>query len=115
MDPNNENILYLTLEGFESDRVWKGVKEGSNWKWTSLDNGLPSTFVRAIAVDPVNSSRLFLATDYGVYESTDSGANWTEFSSGLLPAIEGVQLIVYEKYRKLRLVSHGNGVWERSI
>ena len=95
--------------------VWKGELKGSNWEWSVIENGLPDAFTRSIAVDPSNPTHLFVATDYGIYKSTDDGTSWNVFSSGLPPAIEGVQLIVYDELRKLRLVSHGNGLWERSL
>ncbi|MBC7774729.1 MAG: hypothetical protein H7246_04760 [Phycisphaerae bacterium] len=113
--PTDKNTLYLTVEGYGPGRVWKGTVSGGNWVWTSIEKGLPDTFTRAFAVDASNPNHLFVATDYGVFKSEDGGSTWSQFSSGLPFAIEGVQLIVYGKQRKLRLVSHGNGVWERSI
>ena len=66
-------------------------------------------------MDPANKGHLFVATDRGVYKSEDNGNSWSAFSSGLPAAIEGIQLIVLDKQRKLRLMSHGNGAWERDI
>ncbi len=113
--PTDKNTLYLTVEGYGPGRVWKGTVSGNSWVWTMIENGLPDTFTRAFAVDPSNPSHLFAATDYGVFKSEDDGAHWLQFSSGLPVAIEGVQLIIYKNQRKLRLVSHGNGVWERAL
>lgn len=115
IDPNDTNTLYLTFEEFGAGRAWKGTKEGDNWSWTAIDQGLPDTFTRAITADPSNAGHLYVATDHGIYKSTDAGNSWEKFSSGLPAAIEGVQLILHNTQRKLRLVSHGNGVWERSI
>lgn len=115
LDPTDNTTLYLTIEDFGAGRVWKGTKTGDSWAWTNIDNGLPNTFTRAITTDPSNPGHLYVATDYGVYQSKDAGASWTQFSSGLPAAIEGVQLILHDKKRLLRLVSHGNGAWERSI
>lgn len=115
LDVSDEKTLYITFDNFAEGRVWKGVKTDDDWNWTAIDKGLPKTFTRGFALDSFTPGRLFVATDLGVYESTDYGQNWTKYSDGLPAAIEGVQLIVFEKQRLLRLVSHGNGVWERKI
>jgi len=115
LHPSSENILYLTYEGFGAGRVWKGTAVDNHWTWVNMDNNLPNTFVRSLAIDPSNTGHLFLATDYGVYKSENDGTHWMLYSDGLPPAIEGVELIVYDTQRILRLVSHGNGMWERGI
>ncbi len=114
-DPNDSTILYLTVDGTESGRVWKGINNEGSWTWKQIDSGLPKAYTRSIAADPSFPGHLFVATDYGVYKSENYGEDWSLFSSGLPSAIEGVQLIVYDEERVLRLISHGNGMWERSI
>lgn len=39
--------------------------------------GPPGASIRALAVDPRNSSTLYAGTDFGLFKSTDSGANWS--------------------------------------
>jgi hypothetical protein len=52
--------------------------------WTAIKSGLNATGVRAIAVDPENSSTLYAATEGdGAFKSTDGGASWSTTNNGL--------------------------------
>jgi photosystem II stability/assembly factor-like uncharacterized protein len=60
--------------------------------WSVANNGLPlfgaSPFqhqrVTALMVDPTNSSVVYAGIEFGqVYKTTDGGANWSDFSTGL--------------------------------
>lgn len=58
--------------GAEADGLYR--KEHNDSQWTKLSKGMPpSPQVRAIAIDPRNSSTLFVGTQRGVYRSKDSG------------------------------------------
>lgn len=51
--------------------------------WTSIRGDLPdSTIVWAIQQDHVTPDLLFIATEYGLYTSTNRGLNWHKLSSG---------------------------------
>jgi hypothetical protein len=115
LDPTGAGTVYLTFEGYGAGHVWKGTLSGTTCNWTIIDNGLPDAFTRAVAIDPWKQGRVFVATDHGVYESNNGGADWNYISSGMPAGLLGVQLIVYKSPRILRLVTHGNGVWQRNI
>ncbi len=78
-DPVNPQTIYF---GFQ-DALYKSTDGGSTW--TALQNGLPpqsslpgpDLLLSSLVVDPSNSQTLYLGTDYGVYKSTDGGADWT--------------------------------------
>ena len=81
----NTNIIYGASKGNTS--IYKSLDNGINW--FQAGNGLPSTnnVVRAcVAVTPDNPSVVYaLFGDnnngfYGLYKSTDEGANWTQQS-----------------------------------
>lgn len=48
----------------------------------------PGTLVSKVVIDPATPSTLYAATQNGVYESTDSGANWRRVLSTLNPATD---------------------------
>jgi hypothetical protein len=85
--------------------LWRSENAGQNWSNVNTDLGLPFTYTADVAIDPENSSTLFLATGYadagkiqtpitasnslinpifsfGVYRSLDYGQSWQEFNLG---------------------------------
>lgn len=86
------NIWSLTFHPTISGTIYAGVgagyvsTDGGN-TWQPLGPGLPiSTWevgVKEISVDPEQSSRLYAATQRGVYQSEDSGATWFKSDYGL--------------------------------
>src|SRR5205814_896448 len=52
-------------------------------------------------------------TDVGVFVSTDDGASWSEFGSGLPNVVvTGLQTFVSGNTRKLRASTYGRGMWQ---
>jgi hypothetical protein len=68
------------------------TRGGASWQAATTD--LPqSSYVRALAIDPVTPSTLYAGTsDHWVYKSLDGAGNWQAFNSGFLPDI-GVNVL----------------------
>jgi photosystem II stability/assembly factor-like uncharacterized protein len=62
-------------------RVLRSVDGGATWERAT--NGLRNIGVRAIAVDPFNSSRVYAAGTGGVFRSDDRGRTWSEANNGI--------------------------------
>jgi photosystem II stability/assembly factor-like uncharacterized protein len=97
IDPINTNIVYVGI----SSRVNKEPRSGGLFKsvdggysWIRLGSDYPfgnsgnadqffenNIKINVTIVDPVNSNTLYLATDRGVFRSTDGGLNWTRGST----------------------------------
>lgn len=58
----------------QGNPLLKSIDRGQSWNGASA--GLSATVVNGVTVDPTNPSRLYAATNYGVFKSTDGGANW---------------------------------------
>lgn len=120
-DPNAEDgsTLYLTLGGYGFSHVWKlETVEGKPQEWQDLDGGrLPDVWASGLVVDPADASsrHLYVATDHGVFRSADGGGSWQAWSEGLYPGVLSVELLLYQPERLLRLVTHGNGIWQRRL
>ena len=117
VDPADRATLWLTNPkpgsgAPEEGCVWRSGDSGQNW--TSRSAGLPLLPVNAIAVDPQDAERIWLAADLGVYESRDSGQTWYPYSNGLPNAIIG-DLLFHARSRKLRAATRSRGVWELDI
>ena len=125
-DPNpaNNNTAYISLGNYSGGTA---ASQSHVWKVTSLNttpvlaaingtggNILPDVPVNGFAVDPTNSSNLFAGTDIGVYNSTDGGANWAPYGTGL-PRVAVFDMAIQNPSRILRIATHGRGMWEISI
>jgi photosystem II stability/assembly factor-like uncharacterized protein len=66
--------------GWEGE-VFKSTDGGTNW--IPLNSAPQLPFADGIAIDPHDSSTLYLATGAGVFKSVDAGATWAAASSGL--------------------------------
>ena len=114
-DPSAEDgsVLYLTLGGYGFSHVWKLDKAG---EWRDLDGGrLPDVWASGLVVDPGRSGHLYVATDHGVFRSTNGGGSWEPWSEGLYRGVMSVELLLHGPSRQLRLVTHGNGIWQRRL
>jgi hypothetical protein len=119
IDPNNQNTAYVTLAAYFGNataHVYKTTNLNSATPtWTALGGGqIPDVPVNAFAVDPADSNTLYAGTDIGVYRSLDGGATWAAFSDGL-PRVAVFDMAVHNASRKLRIATHGRGIWETSI
>lgn len=76
VDPHAPVVLWLA--GSESrhrlTRLYRSADGGQTWM--RRDSGLGGTSVESIALDPSSPSKLYAATDTGLYRTTDAGASW---------------------------------------
>ncbi len=125
IDPNNKNVAYVTLSYYApaGQGIWKITNLASASSdnpvlpppnWVAASNGIPSIPINAFAIDPLNSNNLYAGTDIGVYFSSDGGANWSPFGSGL-PKVAVFDLAIQPTSRILRAATHGRGIWETAL
>jgi len=85
--------------------------------WTPISgtgaSALPDAPCNALQIDPATGN-LYVATDIGVFTSTNGGATWSNFSQGL-PNVAAYDLDLYAPEHLLRAGTHGRGIWERRI
>ncbi|MEM7085984.1 MAG: T9SS type A sorting domain-containing protein [Bacteroidota bacterium] len=112
-DPTDNAVVYATFSGFGTNHVYKTVNSGNNW--AAIDNGLPDLPTNTIAIDPLNPDDVYVGNDLGVYYSEDGGASWEVFSDQLPEATMIYDLNISPSNRKLRIATHGHGIWERSF
>ncbi len=117
-DPNNRDIAYATYSTFGGAHVWRTIDGGRSWN--ALDaagtNALPDVPVHSIAIDPSNTSRLYIGTDVGVFVSNNGGANWAVEDTGFPNVItETLQMHVTNGVTQLYAFTHGRGVWRVTV
>jgi len=88
MDPTDSNVIYAgTGEGFSPGQfvrglgIFKTVDGGATWTQLAATVapavGQGFYWVNEIVISPNDPSRLYAATRYGVWRSTDAGTSWT--------------------------------------
>lgn len=102
---NMQNITLFEGNGNSND-VAKSVNGGDNWSLAK--NGLPNVGVYSLL--GINTS-VFAGNDYGVYMTTDQGANWTDISGFPLAS----QAKFLNKSSSDLYVLQGGKLWKRSL
>ncbi|HMV84203.1 MAG TPA: putative Ig domain-containing protein [Blastocatellia bacterium] len=122
ISPSDVNTAYVALSGFglgAGQHVWKTTNLNNATPTWSIAGGtggnvIPDVPVNAFVIDPQDSMSLYAGTDIGVYQSTDGGANWSPYGTGM-PRVAVFDLAIQSPNRKLRAATHGRGVFETSI
>jgi hypothetical protein len=116
-DPSNSNTLWV---GAPAGGLWKSTNGGTSWT-TNTDN-LPVVGCSDLAIDPTNTSIMYLATgdgdagdtrSIGVLKSTDGGTTWS--STGLTNAVTSYflirRLIINPSNTQILLAATNSGVY----
>ena len=122
--PQNEGFVSdLFADPADPSRMWATFTRGGGTvfhsddggsSWTDLSAGLPPLPVNAVAVDPQDPNRVWVAADLGVFQSRDAGATWQSFSLGL-PNMLVADLVFHPRERVLRTGTRNRGVWEIDV
>jgi photosystem II stability/assembly factor-like uncharacterized protein len=120
IDPDDAQTLYAGASEYSSTggyngRVFKSTDGGANWSDSSV--GIAGQDVRALLVDPGNSSVVYAgiggspANPSGVYRSDDGGLTWNSFSIDL-PADAATALAIDPHDPARLLAGTPSGLWE---
>ncbi len=104
--------LWVSVSTFGAAHVFRSDDMGASW--INRSGNLPDIPVNALVVDPADLSRVFAATDHGVYQTLDAGASWSGFSNGLPNVIVG-DLVMHEPARLLRAGTRSRGAWQVAV
>ena len=113
VSPLDDNVVYITCSGFGSSHLYRTVDGGQSW--IDIGNGLPDMPTSSVIVDPEDPAHIYVGNDLGVYVSTDYGSTWLEFGESLPTAVLVMDLSISPSNRKIRAITHGNGVYERTL
>ncbi len=87
-DPDDPSVLYVGAAG---GGLWKTVNDGIDW--TPLTDNIPVTGIADIAINPLNTNTIYIATGDGYgYEATwqnDQDFWGGVYSAGILKSVDG--------------------------
>lgn len=109
--PDSPNVAVVSQSGFGTAKIHKTTNSGASW--TAISGNLPDSPVNdAMIYHPgAPTSTYFAATDVGVFVSNNYGQNWIELANGL-PNTVAIHLDYHAATQKLRVGTHGRGVFE---
>ncbi|MGB7922397.1 MAG: SBBP repeat-containing protein [Pyrinomonadaceae bacterium] len=74
------------------DQAFKSTDGGGNWMVS--DTGLDATRVNDVAIDPLNPSILYTASELGIHKTTDAGNSWHASNTGIIAEDETTDLAI---------------------
>ncbi|MGK0364864.1 MAG: photosystem II stability/assembly factor-like uncharacterized protein [Saprospiraceae bacterium] len=117
LHPTDNLQAFCTFSGFGTAHLYYTIDGGANWM--EFTNGLPDVPTNSVIFDPEYPQIAYVSNDLGVYIIKDAdemeNAEAEPYQTGLPNAILAVHLDVQDSGRKLRVATHGNGVWESPL
>ncbi len=112
--PDSSDVALITFSGFGSGKIYKTANGGLNW--INISGGLPDSPTNdGLIYYPGYSTSVYLVgMDIGVFMTTNYGTDWTELADGL-PNTVAMHLDYNPVSNKVRVGTHGRGVWETNI
>jgi len=112
VNPNNSKNVFAVFGGFGNPHVMVTTNAGGSW--TNITNNLPDVPYHSVVIDPLYTQNVYVGCDLGVYASTNGGASWAQYNSGMPTALVFSLKIVYPN-RHIRAATHGHGIYERNL
>jgi hypothetical protein len=113
--PTNAGTAYLTFSFANAPKILRTTDFGRSWQDlsgfganASSANGFPNVATYCVAVMPYNTNIIWAGTEIGLFESTDTGATWHYFDSGL-PAVSVWDMKIVDD--QVVLATHGRGIF----
>lgn len=112
--PDSSNVAVVTFSGFGAGKVYKTTNGAGSW--INISGNLPDSPVNDVLIyyPGVATSFYYAAMDIGVFVTSNFGESWTELADGL-PNTVAMHLDFNQATNKLRIGTHGRGVWETDI
>jgi photosystem II stability/assembly factor-like uncharacterized protein len=109
--PDSSNVAIVTFSGFGGGKIYKTTNNGATWN--NVSGNLPDSPVNdgLIYYPGSSTSTMFVAMDIGVFMTNDWGTSWIELADGL-PNTVAMHLDYHDATNKLRIGTHGRGVYE---
>lgn len=110
---HNENVIYAAFNNHKNGDFKPYMYKSSNKgvSWTKISNNLPergSTY--SIEEDHIDQNLIFVGTEFGVFFSSNGGAEWKQLNGGL-PTIAVRDIAIQARENDLVLGTFGRGFY----
>ena len=117
--PNSPTSVLAGVSGTGTGHLWRCANAAAPlWQNVSGSggSGLPDSPLNSIALDPdAPDTSWYVATDIGVFATTDAGAHWANMTAPLgLPNAQVNDLQMQIATRTLYAATFGRGIWKIS-
>lgn len=105
------DTLFVTLSNFGVSNIYYSPDAGKTW--TARDGNLPNMPVWSILVNPNKTGEALIATELGVYGTSNiyaASVSWTPCNLGMGP-VKTMTLRYRDNDRMIMAVTHGRGVF----
>ena len=113
--PNNENIVYASITGYEDDDntpyIYKSIDKGETWFQIAGD--MPQIAINDILIpknQDADEQTVIVATDAGVYFTNNAGVNWFRLGDNM-PIFPVFDLVYNPELDLLAAGTHARGIW----
>ncbi|MBK6766067.1 MAG: PKD domain-containing protein [bacterium] len=104
----NDNEALLTISGYrnaeQNAHLFRTIDFGQSWQ--ELGAALPDVPLNDALYDPEYPSRIFVASDFGIFWSADYGGTWSPLGRGM-PPVSTHDLVFDPQNRRLHAATHG--------
>jgi len=111
---DSADVVYAVFSGYDANtpstpgKVFMSTDAGATWR--NISANLPDVPASAIALDPVDVNRLWVAQDLAIYSTRDRGATWTSERRNM-PIVAITDIDYNRNTGYLIAATHGRGVW----
>ena len=112
--PTNPSAALVVFGGYAAGIGHVAYTTDLGATWSDGTGNLGDEPVNAAVIDPSNPDDWYIGTDTGAWYSTDHGAQWIPYMTGL-PNVVVSDLEIQDQLRKLVAGTHGRGAWEIEI
>jgi len=110
----DDNNLVATYSNYGVNNVWVTTNGGTSW--SAVDGDLPDMPVRWAMFEPGTNTKLFLATEAGIYTTTNiNGASTQWLPETTFPTVSTYMLKMRTSDSTIVAGTHGRGLWTAKI
>jgi photosystem II stability/assembly factor-like uncharacterized protein len=109
VDSHDATHVLVTRSAFVEPHL---LRSDGGRDWETIGSGLPVLPANSVAIDPLDSQRVFVGTDIGVYVSADGGATFVPFMAGLPLGMVVTDMEISADPHVLVAATYGRGAWK---
>jgi photosystem II stability/assembly factor-like uncharacterized protein len=117
VDPQDPRVAWAAFSGWRSGQPHAHLVMTSDGGRTWVDivgSRVPQAPVNDVIRHPTNRTWLYIATDVGVFGTTDLGTTWTKVGANL-PLVPVTDLDLPAGSQTLHAATYGRGIWTTSL